>query len=123
MRSSTDIVVRTVCDQFGVAPVMHAYPLPQHPHVCFNQVPEDSSVLAGTEKTFCFDSVFGPASTQGSVYKAVVAPLLQRFLGGYNATVMAYGQTASGKTFTMGTTGSYVALRLDGVWWCARGVW
>jgi len=26
------------------------------------------------------------------------------FLAGYNTTVLAYGQTSSGKTFTMGTS-------------------
>jgi hypothetical protein len=28
---------------------------------------------------------------------------LEQFYQGYNATIFAYGQTASGKTFTMGT--------------------
>lgn len=35
------------------------------------------------------------------VYNAVVSPLLDEVLAGYNCTVFAYGQTGTGKTFTM----------------------
>ncbi|CAG7709471.1 unnamed protein product [Allacma fusca] len=52
-------------------------------------------------KTFTFDRAFGPQSKQLEVYKAVVAPLLEKVIQGYNCTVFAYGQTGTGKTFTM----------------------
>lgn len=52
-------------------------------------------------KTFTFDKVFGPKSTQIEVYRSVVLPLLDEVLMGYNCTVFAYGQTGTGKTFTM----------------------
>lgn len=32
------------------------------------------------------------------------SPITHRFFQGFNATVLAYGQTASGKTFTLGNT-------------------
>lgn len=35
------------------------------------------------------------------VYRAVVNPLIDEVLSGYNCTVFAYGQTGTGKTFTM----------------------
>lgn len=35
------------------------------------------------------------------VYRAVVHPLIDEVLSGYNCTVFAYGQTGTGKTFTM----------------------
>lgn len=38
---------------------------------------------------------------QIEVYNAVVRPLLGEVLDGYNCTVFAYGQTGTGKTFTM----------------------
>ena len=38
---------------------------------------------------------------QLDVYKQVVAPLLEKVIQGYNCTVFAYGQTGTGKTFTM----------------------
>ncbi|XP_043277605.1 kinesin-like protein Klp61F isoform X2 [Venturia canescens] len=52
-------------------------------------------------KKFTFDRVFGPSSKQIDVYNAVVSPLLDEVLAGYNCTVFAYGQTGTGKTFTM----------------------
>ncbi|KAF7993833.1 hypothetical protein HCN44_011102 [Aphidius gifuensis] len=52
-------------------------------------------------KKFTFDRVFGPSSKQVDVYTAVVSPLLDEVLAGYNCTVFAYGQTGTGKTFTM----------------------
>jgi len=55
------------------------------------------------ERSWPFDGVFGPDASQGEVYAASVAPLVRSCLAGYNATVLAYGMTGSGKTHTMGT--------------------
>jgi len=52
-------------------------------------------------KTFQFDRVFGINSQQMDVYRAVVEPLINQVMQGYNCTVFAYGQTGTGKTFTM----------------------
>lgn len=35
------------------------------------------------------------------MYNVVVSPLLEQVLAGYNCTVFAYGQTGTGKTYTM----------------------
>ncbi|CAD5229060.1 unnamed protein product [Bursaphelenchus okinawaensis] len=48
-----------------------------------------------------FDRVYDEDTTQITMYKDVVAPLIAQVLNGYNCTVFAYGQTGSGKTFTM----------------------
>ena len=39
------------------------------------------------------------------LYKANFDKLLQSVLTGYNGTVMAYGQTGTGKTYTLGRLG------------------
>ncbi|XP_034537702.1 kinesin-like protein KIF11 [Notolabrus celidotus] len=52
-------------------------------------------------KTYTFDMVFGPAAKQIEVYRSVVCPILDEVIMGYNCTVFAYGQTGTGKTFTM----------------------
>jgi len=52
-------------------------------------------------KTYNFEHVFGPESEQMDVYKAVVKPVVDEVLSGYNCTIFAYGQTGTGKTFTM----------------------
>jgi kinesin family protein 11 len=38
---------------------------------------------------------------QIDVYMSVVHPVIHEVLAGYNCTVFAYGQTGTGKTFTM----------------------
>lgn len=53
-------------------------------------------------KEFRFDRVFGPTSTQEQVFATVGAPLVEHVLAGYNASLLAYGQTGTGKTYTMG---------------------
>ncbi|CAD5116546.1 DgyrCDS5425 [Dimorphilus gyrociliatus] len=64
-------------------------------------VVKEKSGYMSTTKTFSFDRVFSPKAKQIEVYKAVVQPLLDEILLGYNCTVFAYGQTGTGKTFTM----------------------
>ncbi|KAI8808348.1 P-loop containing nucleoside triphosphate hydrolase protein, partial [Cladochytrium replicatum] len=56
-----------------------------------------------SEKAFTFDYVYGQNSAQYELYDDCVAPLVSKFVEGFNATVLAYGQTGSGKTYSMGT--------------------
>lgn len=51
--------------------------------------------------TFTFDKVFGTQSTQAQVYEATAKPLVAAALRGYNCTCFVYGQTGTGKTFSM----------------------
>lgn len=53
------------------------------------------------KKSYYYDDVFSEDSTQIEVYREVVAPLIDQVLKGYNCTVFAYGQTGTGKTYTM----------------------
>ena len=50
---------------------------------------------------FIFDHVFDPDSTQEEVYESAAMPIVESVLEGFNGTILAYGQTASGKTYTM----------------------
>lgn len=54
-----------------------------------------------SRKTYTFDGVFGPEGDQAMVYEDVVSPILAEVLMGYNCTIFAYGQTGTGKTYTM----------------------
>ncbi|KAI9995996.1 hypothetical protein PInf_013174 [Phytophthora infestans] len=62
-------------------------------------------LIVGKDRAFTFDNVLGVTSSQMETYRLCVAPLVQGFLDGYNATVLAYGQTGTGKTHTMAGTG------------------
>ncbi|BGP34356.1 Kinesin-related motor protein [Rhodotorula toruloides] len=46
-------------------------------------------------------TVYGPDADQGMLYTDVAKPMLQQVLMGYNCTIFAYGQTGTGKTYTM----------------------
>lgn len=52
------------------------------------------------KKTFKFDAVFGPLANQADVFEDT-APFAASVLDGYNVCIFAYGQTGTGKTFTM----------------------
>ncbi|XP_030926960.1 kinesin-like protein KIN-5B [Quercus lobata] len=53
------------------------------------------------DRAFTFDKVFGPKAQQRSIYDQAIAPVVNEVLDGFNCTVFAYGQTGTGKTYTM----------------------
>ncbi|KAL4570978.1 hypothetical protein LXL04_017727 [Taraxacum kok-saghyz] len=53
------------------------------------------------DRSFVFDKVFGPNTQQRDLYHAAVSPIVFEVLEGYNCTIFAYGQTGTGKTYTM----------------------
>ncbi|CAJ1077525.1 centromere-associated protein E isoform X5 [Xyrichtys novacula] len=52
-------------------------------------------------KSFSFDRVFTADETTNQLYQTIAKPLVVSTVEGYNGTIFAYGQTSSGKTFTM----------------------
>ena len=52
-------------------------------------------------KTFTFDAVYDCNSKQLDLYAETFAPLVDSVLDGFNGTIFAYGQTGTGKTYTM----------------------
>ncbi|KAF8623536.1 hypothetical protein AX15_006312 [Amanita polypyramis BW_CC] len=64
--------------------------------------PNASPSSSSTKKQcFTFDQVHPPSTTQFELFTSTAEPLISRFLEGFNCTILAYGQTSSGKTFTM----------------------
>ena len=72
---------------------------------CISQVPGESQIIIGTDRkgflghksnlqSFSFDNVFEPQSSQFDVYTSCAQPLVQKFLEGFNATILAYGQAS-----------------------------
>lgn len=56
-------------------------------------------------ETYQFDEILNETSSQKRVYEVIAKPVVESVLDGYNGTVMAYGQTGTGKTFTLGKLG------------------
>lgn len=52
-------------------------------------------------KVFSFDMVFKEGTHQQVLFDRTAAPIIDSVLEGFNGTVFAYGQTGTGKTFTM----------------------
>ncbi|TKR65189.1 hypothetical protein L596_025630 [Steinernema carpocapsae] len=48
-----------------------------------------------------YDKIYGEKESQATVYNDLIAPLVGEVLSGYNCTVFVYGQTGTGKTYTM----------------------
>lgn len=76
--------------------------LANHPQVV---VAEPRFTVKGDAKiipsTFNVDFAFGPENDTNDVYECVAEPVVDMGLQGGVSTIFAYGQTASGKTFTI----------------------
>ncbi|KAJ5177782.1 uncharacterized protein N7500_000481 [Penicillium coprophilum] len=68
-------------------------------------VPTSLSVdVSGGRKLFVFDRVFPETTEQEGIWE-YVSDSVDSFVQGYNVSIMAYGQSGAGKSFTMGTSG------------------
>ncbi|KAK2817883.1 hypothetical protein Q7C36_021816 [Tachysurus vachellii] len=62
-----------------------------------HQIDDDGNMT----KSFSFDRVFSAEESTNQLYQDIAKPLVVSTVEGYNGTIFAYGQTSSGKTFTM----------------------
>ena len=53
------------------------------------------------EYSACFDHVYDPSTPTATVFNDTSASLIHSLVRGYNGSILAYGQTSSGKTYTM----------------------
>ena len=53
----------------------------------------------GRDSEFLFDRVLDAQATQEGVFKEACAPLVDKLFQGFNASILAYGQTGSRKTY------------------------
>ncbi|XP_020533726.1 kinesin-like protein KIN-7N isoform X2 [Jatropha curcas] len=59
----------------------------------------DGTPISGVSHSF--DHVFDESCTNARVYELLTKDIIHAAVGGFNGTAFAYGQTSSGKTFTM----------------------
>lgn len=64
---------------------------------------EDQSILI-PQQSFTFDSIFKPDQTNNHIFNSVISNICEKSIQGYHGSVFTYGQTSSGKTFTMNGT-------------------
>ena len=67
------------------------------------ETPRVELFLGGrSRRNFYFDYVFSAAAEQTDVYDNMAGPIVHGALQGMNGAIFAYGQTGTGKTYTMG---------------------
>ncbi len=55
-------------------------------------------------KLFVFDRVFSEETNQEGIWEYLIESV-NAFVQGYNVSMLAYGQSGAGKSYTMGTSG------------------
>ena len=68
---------------------------------CCNVIEEKTISFPDENFTVALDHVFDKESTQVKIYDKVGKATVEDVLNGYNGTILAYGQTGTGKTHTM----------------------
>ena len=76
---------------------------------------EQIKILKVKEISYEYDFVFGENSTQEEIYENTTANLIKQVVEGYSATIMAYGATGSGKTYTMVGKGDKIGLMIRSI--------
>lgn len=52
-------------------------------------------------KSIKYDNIFDEKANQEKIFNTIIVEKIEQMLDGYNVTVFAYGQTGTGKTYTM----------------------
>lgn len=78
--------------------------IPQRFRNSILHVNSPTSLTIEGKKLFVFDRVFAPDTDQDGVWE-YLSESIDAFVQGYNVSVLAYGQSGAGKSFTMGTSG------------------
>lgn len=69
---------------------------------CYKILGDNSvEIRDGDVAQYTFDRLFGPNTMQEEVYQYIGKDMVANVLAAYNATIFSYGQTSSGKTYTM----------------------
>jgi len=71
-------------------------------------------LLSMTHHQFAFDRVFDEAADNAKVCAECVAPMLRRLEAGRASTLVCFGQTGTGKTYTLYGALAYLAQALEG---------
>ncbi|XP_063390986.1 kinesin-like protein KIF3A [Cydia fagiglandana] len=76
-------------------------------------VTRSNAVPPEPPRVYAYDAVFDSTTSQMDIYVQTASPIVEQVLKGYNGTIFAYGQTGTGKTYTM--AGATAAPELRGI--------
>ncbi|XP_017074321.1 kinesin-like protein Nod [Drosophila eugracilis] len=62
----------------------------------------DGKSLMVDQNEFLFDYAFSSNTSQDEMYQTLIQPLVEKVLDGFQCTALAYGQTGTGKSYSMG---------------------
>ena len=65
------------------------------------QKPNENNINNNNSPQFKFDKVFNSKTEQIEIYNFIGNDIVKDVMEGYNGTIFAYGQSGSGKTYTM----------------------
>ena len=64
---------------------------------------ESSVQIKGSEEKYFYDKLWGPNTQQRQVFDDIGSTCINEVMSGKDVTIMAYGQTGTGKTHTLGS--------------------
>ncbi|KEP63427.1 UNVERIFIED_CONTAM: kinesin, putative [Hammondia hammondi] len=73
----------------------------RHPPSFFSSGGTGGGIGGRALQEFTFDCVFDENSSQQAIFERIGRPLVLSVCSGFNATLVAYGQSSSGKTYTV----------------------
>ncbi|GJQ79414.1 hypothetical protein Trydic_g16273 [Trypoxylus dichotomus] len=59
--------------------------------------------IVDRHQAYTFDKIFDHRANQVEIFDSLIHPLVEKTILGYNCTAFAYGQTGTGKTYTLGS--------------------
>ena len=78
----------------------------ENTQLCINTNTSNNKITINPEREYSFDHILPECTTNEDIFTNHIKPNISLALKGYNYSIIAYGQTSSGKTFTMGTSPS-----------------
>ncbi|KAJ6737539.1 CENTROMERE PROTEIN E [Salix viminalis] len=91
----------TVCARFR--PLSSKEKKDSRDNICISSLNSESFVFKEEKEecTFSFDKVFYEESMQADVYEFLALPIVKDAVKGVNGTIITYGQTGAGKTYSV----------------------
>ncbi|XP_069694504.1 kinesin-like protein costa [Periplaneta americana] len=81
-----------------------------HEVVCVDAFPYANQIVVGSQKIFTVDYALPMSCSQSQLFSTAVYPLVNCVLEGYDISIITYGQSGSGKTYTILGPGLHCAL-------------